>query len=186
MLAVKIDVSGISHLAAALADLSRAQRERIVPRVINDIGDAAYTQVVRAIAAESSMPQNRVRKVLQKKKAYLERPQYEIRARDEYTSLKDFRPVQTKAGLRVKVWGKIRTYRGKNVAPFIGPGGHVYKRISRHRLPIEKLWGPAVPKELIRGYAYEAAQKIAAEKLGPRLAYQMDREIGRVKAKYKV
>jgi hypothetical protein len=35
-------------------------------------------------------------------------------------------------------------------------GGGVFKRTGKARFPIEQLWGPSVPKEMLRDEAYAA------------------------------
>jgi hypothetical protein len=178
----KIDVKSVERLSSALDDLAEAQRKRVTAAVINDIGDYAYPRVVRTLSQETGAQQKRVRGFLVKKRAYPERPTYQILARGEFMSLKDFKPVQRKAGVQAAPWGDKRVFPHT----FFGPGGHVYKRTSSSRVPIEKLWGPAIPRQLLRGKTDDVVKVVIEERLPVRLAYQYDREVGRVKKKYRV
>jgi hypothetical protein len=57
-------------------------------------------------------------------------------------------------GVRAKVWGRAQTYRSAFVVGRFG--GNVFKRTSKARFPIEQLWGPAVPVEMLRDEALAA------------------------------
>lgn len=179
---IHIDVSALKRLVPALRDLSLSQQERVIPRALNDVMDGAYTRIVRSVAKETGAQQKRVRTVLAKKPAHASHPEAEIIARDRWMSLKDFSPTQRKAGVSADPWHKRRTFPGT----FIGPGGQVFRRRTGKRLPIEILWGPSIPKQLITGGADRIVHEVAQERFARRLEYYTDRELGRVKAKYKV
>jgi hypothetical protein len=66
-------------------------------------------------------------------------------------------------GITARPWGILRKYPHA----FFGPGGHVYERTSRARLPIKKLWGPAIPKEMVKDEAEATFYRVSAELLGP-------------------
>jgi hypothetical protein len=56
--------------------------------------------------------------------------------------------------VRAKIWGRAQTFRSAFVVKRYGGG--VFKRTGKSRFPIEQLWGPSVPKEMLRDEAYEA------------------------------
>jgi hypothetical protein len=65
-----------------------------------------------------------------------------------------FGAKQFSYGVRAKVWGRAQTYRSAFVVGRLG--GNVFKRTSKARFPIEQLWGPAVPVEMLRDEALAA------------------------------
>ena len=67
-----------------------------------------------------------------------------------------FGAKQFSYGVRAKIWGRAQTFRSAFV---IGRfGNSVFKRTSKARFPIEQLWGPAVPVEMLRDEALAAWQ----------------------------
>ena len=65
-----------------------------------------------------------------------------------------FGAKQFSSGVRAKVWGRAQTYSSAFVVGRFG--GNVFKRTSKKRFPIEQLWGPAVPVEMLRDEALSA------------------------------
>lgn len=179
---IRVDVSQLERLVPALQELSAAQRERVIPRALNDVMDGVYTRVVRILAEETGAQQKRVRGIMRKRPARPGILKAEIVARDEFMSLKDFRPSQRKAGVSASPWGERKVFP----RTFFGPGGHVYKRISSSRLPIERLYGPAIPRQMLRGKTEEIVHEVVQARFVPRLSYWTDKETGRIKAKYRV
>lgn len=62
-----------------------------------------------------------------------------------------FKPRQFSYGVRAKVWGNAQPYRSAFLVK--GYGNEAFKRVGKARLPIERLWGPAVPTEMLRDEA---------------------------------
>jgi hypothetical protein len=73
---------------------------------------------------------------------------YEINSVGGFLSLKSFDARQVRAGVSARPWGRRRTFRSAFVIPRFG--GEVFRRTTRARFPIVKLWGPAMPQELVR------------------------------------
>jgi hypothetical protein len=65
-----------------------------------------------------------------------------------------FGAKQFSYGVRAKVWGRAQTYRSAFVVGRFG--GNAFKRTSKARFPMEQLWGPAVPVEMVRDEALAA------------------------------
>lgn len=177
-LVYRIDAAAIQRLVPALTDLSRSQKNKVIPRALNRVGDMAFTQVKRILAKETGAKVGRVAKALSKIRASYGTHDYEIRARDEFMTLKDFGPRQGKKGVSAAPWHKRRVF----AHTFIGPNRHVFKRLTAARKPIEKLWGPAIPREMMRGKTEQYVNEVAATHLVPRILYETEREIARVKA----
>ena len=99
-------------------------------------------------------------------------------ARDATLSLKEFSPRQTKAGVSAAPWGKRRVFPHS----FIGKNGHVFvrgkvdgKRVGR--LPIYKLFGPNIPKEMVKDEAEKTFYRETEKLLGPAVEKWLLRQI---------
>lgn len=106
-----------------------------------------------------------------------------IDVRGGYLPLKDFRPRQGRKGVSASAWNVRRVYRGtfihagKRPIFGIGPvgrasaGGHVFKNTGKlnkksgRNNAIEALWGPAVPREVVRDESQRTFYRIADTRL---------------------
>lgn len=174
--AVKIDASALGRLANGI-ELSQKQQGLAVVRALNRTGDTAYARVARVLSQETGMPVARVRRVMSRSRAHPLNPGYVITATDKYTSLKDFNPRQVRRGVSAAPWRKRRIFRGT----FFGTGGHVYRRVGAARLPIKRLFGPAIPQEVVRGASKAEADKAMAERFLPELAHEIAYRLGKIK-----
>lgn len=175
-----IDTRELSLLATGFSELSAKQQSRVLLNVMNRTGDMAFTRVVKNLSAETGAPQNQVRKEVSKYPARSLATGYIIKAQGGFWSLKRFRPSKGKKGVSASPWRVRRQFK----STFFGPGGHVFKRTTAQRLPIEKLWGPAIPRELVRGKSEDIVRDVAGRVIVPRMLHETDRAIARVKAKY--
>lgn len=151
-------------------------------RAINRTVDMVYTQTVRSLVKQTSAPRKIVVASLRKRKAsaggVLEGA---VEARGKELSLKLFKPKQFKAGTKATVWGKRQMFPGAFMGPRPGVvagalGGHVWVRTSKARTPIKKLFGPSIPKEMIKDETAAQFQAIAP----PILARRVEHELGRL------
>ncbi len=184
MIEIKIQDVDISRLANAMAaagkDLPHAIR-----RAVNHTGDKTRTQVVRALAAQTGAKYGVVRKALHITRANYSNLSYIIHGTGRHMSLKEFGmrtrtvrlgSLKTKRVQRYRVvsaapWNKRRDFPGV----FLGPGGHAYKRASDKRLPIEKLWGPSIPREMVRDMTREAFFSTVQSTLPARFEHELYR-----------
>jgi len=100
--------------------------------------------------------------------------QYEIIARDVTLSLKDFAPRQTAKGVSAAPWGKRRVFPHT----FIGPNEHVFVRLGRARLPVKKLFGPSIPKEMVKDEAEQTFYRVCSSLLPAAAEKWLLRQIG--------
>src|SRR5579885_2528284 len=135
-----------------------------VAKAVDEVGNKTKTQVVRAVAAQAGVKYGRALSVIGSRQAMgTGNGSYEIVARDVTMSLKEFAPRQAAAGVEAAPWGKRRVF----AHTFIGPNGHVFVRVGKARLPIRKLFGPAIPKEMVRDEAEATFYRAAGELLAP-------------------
>lgn len=184
---IAIDARPFDRVGDALAELSEKAQHKVTVRVLRRIGDMTKTRVVRLLAEETGLPQKRIRSVMQVRIGGTNEPRYEIKFRDQFLSLKEFDPVWdlTKnegrgVGVRARPWGKRRVFP----RTFLGPGMHVFVRFGKERQPIKKLWGPAIPRQVIIGQTKPIVQDLARTHLVPRYLHEINYELGRVKKKH--
>lgn len=152
-------------------------------RAINRTVDMVYTQTVRTLVKQTSAPRAVVIAAMRKKRASTSGGALEgaVVATGRHLPLKLFKPRQFKAGTKATVWGKRQMFAGTFMGPKPGAvamalGGHVWKRAGAGRLPIEKLFGPSIPVEMVKDQSAAQFQAIAP----PILARRIEHEIGRL------
>ncbi len=146
------DGEGLTHFGRALAALGDETKARTaMRRAINKTSARAYTQVKRAVAKQVGAPQATVIKYgeLQRIPAMGSSLSSRIVSAGGYLPLKHFGARRTKRGVSAAPWGKRRVFRSTFFVTKLG--GQVFKRLPGQRDGIEKLWGPAIPRELVQG-----------------------------------
>lgn len=149
-------------------------------RAINHTGDKARTKVRRSLAKQMGLTQKRLRQLdaLHTRRANFGALEYTITGSGKAISLKEFGARQFRYGVRARPWGQSRRFEGTFIfagnprsGKFVA-GGHVFKRTSGASLPIEKLWGPSVPRELVQAASLQAFED-TARYLGPRIVHEL-------------
>lgn len=147
-------------------------------RAINHTGDKTRTRVIRALVKQMGTTYGVVNKALGRPiRANPASLAYVIRVKGPALSLKEFKARPTRKGVSAAPWGTRRVFPHSFIAPSMG--GHVFVRTSRARFPVKKLWGPAVPNELVRNQSKAAFEATVATELPARLAYELGRILGR-------
>lgn len=96
--------------------------------------------------------------------------------------MKDFAPTQLKKGVKAGPWAKRAVFKGTFIDVNGTAGGHVFKRNGKlnkksgRKNAIEALWGPSVPREMVRGASEEAFHRVAEKEL----PIEVERAIKRV------
>jgi hypothetical protein len=140
-------------------------------RAINHTGDKARTQVGRALVKQTGLKYGRVREELRTINATVGSLSYIIRARGGYVSLKEFAARQTQKGVSAAPWGKRRVFPHTFIVASLG--GHVFERKGPARYPIRKLWGPAIPAEMVKDQTKEAFEATVAADLPARVDHEI-------------
>lgn len=167
---------------AQLAALTPAQTNRVLGRALNYEGQRTFVAVKRALRQQTSIPAGYVNRATRTAKASTTGGaiQFAIIGRGSELSLRAFKPRQFKAGTKATVWGKRQTYEGSFMGPrpgVVAPKlrGHVFARTSAARLPLKRLSGPSVPKEMVKDLS-----KSTFESAPPRIVARVGREIAAV------
>jgi hypothetical protein len=166
-----IDASDLSRWISVL-EVAPARGAAAMRMAVNDAGNAARTRVIRTLAAQMGLPNSTVRQGLMTRPATRDLI-YEINSAGGYLSLKSFDAEQRRAGVSARPWGQRRIFRGTFIVPRLG--GQVFRRTTRARFPIVKLWGPAMPQELVRGAVPNAFEATARARLPARLTRHLER-----------
>jgi hypothetical protein len=147
-----------------------------VAKAIDEVGNKTKTQVTRVVAKQAGVKYGKAKGVIASRQAMgAGNGEYQIIARDVFLSRKEFAPKQAAKGISVTT-----AKRGRIVlkGSFIGPGGHVYARVGKGRLPIKKLWATAIPNEMIKAEAEATFYRVSQEMLGPAVEKWLLRQIG--------
>jgi hypothetical protein len=142
--------NGIAKLTAAADALAGPKKTAALRRALNRTGDMTFTRVKRALANQIGTTQaiimryGRVRRI-RASNALLE---YQIVSRGGPIPLRHFKPRQGAKGTTAAPWRNRKLYRGAFIVASMG--GNVFWREGKSRLPIKKIAGPNVPKELVK------------------------------------
>ena len=168
---VGVDTADFQQLAATLARVGRDMAPAL-KRAINHTGDKARTQVVRTLAKQTGIKYGKVRQVLRTVRAGNASLTYRIAARGGFTSLKEFSARQVGGGVSAAPWGKRRVFPRAFISPSLG--GHVFVRVGKQRFPLHKLFGPALPPEMVKAETKQAFEQTVASELPARVAFEVE------------
>jgi hypothetical protein len=170
-LKVSIDTRGFQKLVSVLERAGHNIKPAL-RRAINHTGDKARTQIGRVLVKQTGLKYGKVRQALHTAPASNAMLVYRIIAHGSYMSLKEFGPRQTKRGVSAAPWGKRHLFPHAFIAPSLG--GHVFVRKGKERFPIHKLFGPAIPAEMVKAESKAAFERTVATELPARLVIEVN------------
>lgn len=152
---------------------------KVLPRIINQVGNRAKTQVIRNLTTQTGLPRKTIVKAVgDPSRAYGKKLSYEMVTRGGNIRLKYLAPRETRPGVVAKPWGKRQLFPGtfmrggafpnrKIVAKF---DGHVYRRLNTSGSKITQARsGMFIPVEMTKGATAAAFQRTAAPLLKERV-----------------
>jgi hypothetical protein len=139
---------------AACTRLGESEARRAFSMALNKEGRKSFTQLRRSLAQQSSIPRGAVNAATRFKSASRSTMSTMTSGTGRHLPLSFFGAKQFSYGVRAKIWGRAQSFRSAFVVKRYGGG--VFKRKGKARFPIEQLWGPAVPVEMLRDEAYTA------------------------------
>ena len=139
---------------AACHRLGEGDARRAFSMALNKEGRKSFTQMRRALSVQSSIPRGAVDASMRFKGSTRSTMSTTTSGSGRHLPLSFFGAKQFSYGVRAKIWGRAQTYRSAFVVKRFG--NSVFKRTSKARFPIEQLWGPAVPTEMLRDEALAA------------------------------
>ncbi|MDF1599636.1 phage tail protein [Mesorhizobium sp. YIM 152430] len=167
-----------------LGSVSGREGHRAMARAINRTVVGAHVQVSRAVAKQSSIPLAEVRRSMKRK---MVNPgsrgalQGALEASSPAKPIRDFMPKQFAWGVRVKAWGKMQRYPGAFI--FAGtfksgkPVAKFHALVNRRTAinPLEIMYGPSVPQEMVRRPSSDVFETTAYRILPQRLHHELGR-----------
>ncbi len=171
---------GIQQMRDAVSKVDGKTGRTAYRRAVNHTGRKAFTVVKRAVSKQVGLSQARI-VALGKLKKFLARGSnldFVIHSSGQHLSLKEFKPHQTVKGTKASPWGTRRVFEGAFMGPRPGAvsaslGGHVFVRAGKARLPIKRLWGPAVPKEIVHDESATTFNNTVSANLPARFAHEV-------------
>ena len=167
---VQLEDNGVlEHYWNTVHRLGEGKARRIFAMAMNRTGKQGHTGVTRALAKQTSIKQKDIRanmKFIRTSPANLTTT---ISGRGRAFSLKYFGAKQFNFGTRAKVWGKKQQFKsafihaGRPRSGIMVGGGHVFVRTSSKSNPIEKMFGPSIPVEMLKDEAVQAFEDNARE-----------------------
>lgn len=166
--------NGIAVMSSGLDGLEGGKALVAFRRALNHTGNKTFTVVKRSLARQVGVSQAVVMKRgnLRKKLASNSALEYRIISRGDFMPLKDFKPNQQRKGVKASPWGTRRVFPSTFIVSSIG--GHVFKRVGKARLPIEKVWGPAIPREMARDETRAAFHATVKTALPRRIQHEIN------------
>lgn len=133
----------------------------------------ARTQVGRAVAAQSGLGYGSVTKEIRQFSASPGRPEAELKASGGYHRLSEFAARQTGKGVSAAPWGARRIFPHTFfIAKY---SGGVFRRQGSARFPVKQLWGPAIPKEMVKDRSLRVWEATLSAELPARMAHEWGR-----------
>ena len=127
---------------------------KVFSRAMNSVGRKTFTQVKRALVQQTSLKPGVVNANTKFWNSSQGKLETRIDGRREYFGLSYFQPKQGARGTSAFVWGKTQFFPHAFVVPSLS--NNVFVRTSHKRLPIEKMFGPSVHKELMQDQSLAA------------------------------
>jgi hypothetical protein len=184
--AIAFKMKFTKELSCGFKDAEKKAAKNIA-RMIDSVGNKTKTAVKRATAKQAGVKYGSLGETITSRTILghggaIARGEYEIIARGVTLSLKEFTPRAEAGGISAAPWGRRRSF----LHAFFGPGGHVFVRAHpsqgtrrgprpvHSQLPIRKLWGPAIPKEMVKDEAeqvfYRTVEKLFAVAIEAQIA----------------
>lgn len=167
------------NLASILAPLTRLEGGAALQAgcyAINHTVAKAKTQVVRALVQQTGLDNRAIAKEIRKFSASPGSPAASLAADGPYHKLSDFLPRRAGDGVAASPWNVARVFPHTFFVPAYGGG--VFKRRGASRFPVTQLWGPAIPKEMIKDLSLSTWERVLAIELPPRMAHEWGRLMG--------
>ncbi len=172
---VRVGTKSFDRLAERFAAAGVNVRPALA-RALNHTGDKTRTQVARALARQTGAKYGVIRGALASFRAGAGGLVYKIVAKGAFMSLKEFGARQTRSGVSAAPWNKRRIFPHTFIVATLG--GHVFERTSKERFPIRKLWGPAIPREMVKDQSKSAFESTVAHELPPRIEHEIAAILG--------
>lgn len=148
----EIDEQARLQFEAACYRVGQGMARKAFKEALNSETGKARTRVRWAVRKQAGVANRVVVKQIRMKPAKERSLQAELYASGRAVSLKEFAHTQGSYGVTAKVWNRSQLFESTFKVSALG--GHVFKRrfrtSTKDRLPIAKLWGPIIPREMMK------------------------------------
>ena len=158
------------EVLAPVDSLSNKAGRRAMAMALNHTLGKAETQVNRALVRQTGLKYREVKQEVKRYSAYHGNLEGEIKVKGDYHKLAEFAARNTKRGMSAAPWGVRRIFKGTFFV-----GGSVFKRLGEDRFPVKALYGPALPKEVLKGEARAAFERTIHDNLPRRIEHELGR-----------
>lgn len=117
-------------------------------RALNHEGAKAYTGVKRTLRKQTDIPPSMIIAATKFRKTAKHNLRIVISGSGKELPLRLFKPQQIKSGVSAQVWGRRQKFKSAFIVA--SAGGNVFHRLTRQRLPIQRMFGPSIPKEMVK------------------------------------
>lgn len=160
-----------TRFEASIKRIGDKAARRAFSRALNSEGGKVRTKVRTALRIQTGAKAGLIARATNSRRASLSDLRYVIEAKGDHLGLSHFAPRQFGYGVRAKPWGKSRRFEGAFLIDSLG--GNAFVREGSSRFPIRKMFGPAIPKEMVK----DASLK-AFEDAQPDVLKEATRQIG--------
>jgi hypothetical protein len=136
------------HFEAAVQRVGEQEATRAFNRALNREGDKVRTAVRRALRQQTGAKAALITRQTRSFRSSFSNLVYTIEARGDFLGLSHFNPRQFRYGVRAKPWGRFQRFEGAFVINSLHD--NVFVRETSARFPIKKMFGPAIPKEMVQ------------------------------------
>ena len=144
------------HFEAAVQRVGEQEANRAFNRALNSEGDKIRTKVRRELRIQTGAKTALINRETRSIKASFSNLTYTIEARGDFLGLSHFAPSQFKYGVRAKLWGRFQRFPGAFLVG--GLGNNAFVRETAARFPIKKMFGPSIPREMLKDATARAFQ----------------------------
>lgn len=142
---------------AMIQRVGQGQAEVAFSRALNHEGRKGFTAVKRSLRKQTDIPPGMISAALKFQSSSRKNLRTIIQGSGSELPLRFFNPKQFSYGVRAKVWGKHQTYRSNFIVTSLS--GNVFHRTSSKRLPIQRTFGPSIPKEMVKDASLETFEQ---------------------------
>ena len=178
----------LEHYAKLLEQVHR-ENPVILPRIVNQVGNRAKTQVIRNLAKQTGLPRKTiVAAVGNPATARATRLSYEMTTRGGFIRLKYLAPRETRPGVVAKPFGQPKLFAGAFIKGGRFPkrvtitrfGGHVMQRLDKAGRRLTQVRSSVrIPNEMTTGATKAAFEATAAPLLRARVEAMLTKRFGR-------
>lgn len=166
--------NGLARLKAAVDKLgNEGQSRTVLRRALNHTGNKAFTIVKRTLAQQIGASQAAILKYgkVRKVPATSAALEFLIISKGGPIPLKHFKARQVASGVSAAPWRNRKIYDHAFIVPSLG--GHAFWRMGSGRLPIKRIAGPNVPKEMVKDQVAVAFNALVSTNLPARVEHEI-------------